>query len=378
MKAFYSIGTKFGGTGIGRAGAKSLTRIAVEHELTIAASDFEGAPPRGVRAVKIRPPLRLPFVQKKKYRCRKARAFDRAVSNLLQEGTAVFQSWNGDCLDSLKKARNLGIATIVTRASSHMLTQMEILTEEFERFGIHREVQLPEMIDRCVEEYAIADLILVPSEFVKQSFLDRGFAEEKLLMAPFGVDSLAYRPAEHCGDVFRVLFVGRIGLRKGVHYLLEAWKRLALSDAELVLVGNIEPGFERIMQEYRGLKGLVVPGFARNPADLFASSSVFAFPSLEEGSALVTYEAMASGLPLVTTFNSGSIVRDGMDGFLVPIRDVDAVCDRISQIYQDRELGREMGASARTRVADYTWERHGETLAGYYGKIEETRSGARA
>jgi glycosyltransferase involved in cell wall biosynthesis len=416
LKVLYSIGTKFGGTGIGRIAAKSLAQIAGadsvrrqdkdstrtsktmqggkekahiaspgsgEHSLRIAAPSFEGPAPGRAAIERVKRPLRWPLTGKKQHRLKRAIAFDAAVCKMIGSDLDLFNSWNGHCLQGLKQARSLGVTTIVVRASSHMLTQMEILAWEFDRYGTNGEVELPEMIDRCVQEYDLADYVQVPSEFVRKSFLDRGFAGEKLILIPFGVDSAMFRPAG--GDTirnrvprtFRLLFVGRIGLRKGIHYLLEAWKKLSLPNAELLLIGNVEPGFEKILRQYRNLPGLTIPGFVKDPVKLFASSSVFVFPSLEEGSAMVTYEAMASGLPLVTTFNSGSLARDGVDGYIIPIRDVDAICEKVEKLYRDRDLARQMGHSGRELISEYTWERHSRELAEHYGKIEEIRRRSR-
>ena len=378
MKVLYSLGAKFGGTGIGRTAARSVTAIARGHELHVAATGFSSDLPDTFTKSRIKPPIRWPFSNKKRYRLKRATAFDSAVSVLIDSSLGLFHSWNGFCLNSLEEARKLGVKTIVVRASSHMLTQMEILKEEFGKYGIEDEVEIREMIDRCVAEYDAADYVQVPSEFVRKSFLDKGFPEEKLICLPFGVDFDRYTQARHEDPVFRLLFIGRIGLRKGVHYLLEAWKKLRLPKSELVLAGNIEPQFGRILEEYESLEGLILPGFVKNPVTLYANSSAFIFPSLEEGSALVTYEAMASALPVVATFNSGSIVRDGVDGFIVPIRDVDSICASIEKLYSNRELAGEMGASARNYVSQYTWENYSRELARHYKTIEESRSGSQA
>jgi glycosyltransferase involved in cell wall biosynthesis len=378
LKVLYSLGAKFGGTGIGRTAARSVIAITREHELRVAAAGFDDDLTGSFDRIRIKPPWRWPFTDKKRYRLRRAVAFDDAVSELIHPDLGIFHSWNGFCLEGLHKARKLGITSVVVRASSHMLTQMEILRGEFEKYGIRDEVEIQEMIDRCVAEYDAADYVQVPSEFVKKSFLDKGFPEEKLICLPFGVDLDRYVQAPHEDPVFRLLFIGRIGLRKGVHYLLDAWRKLRLPKSELVLAGNIEPRFGRVLEEYESLEGLVLPGFVKNPAKLYASSSAFIFPSLEEGSALVTYEAMASGLPVITTFNSGSIVRDGKDGFIVPIRDVDAICASIEKLHRNRELAGKMGAGAREYVTQYTWEHYSSELARYYKTIEEKRSDGQA
>ncbi|MDQ7028789.1 MAG: glycosyltransferase family 4 protein, partial [Ardenticatenia bacterium] len=92
-------------------------------------------------------------------------------------------------------------------------------------------------------------------------------------------------------------------------------------------------------------------------------ADVFVFPSLQEGSALVTYEALACGLPVVTTPNAGSVVRDGIEGFLVPIRDVEALAARLEHLRADEGLHLEMGQAARRRAKAFTWEHYGDRLA---------------
>ncbi len=378
MRVLYSLGAKFGGTGIGRTAARSVTAIAREHELHVVAAGFGTDLKDTFHRSRVKLPWRWPFSSKKRYRLKRAIAFDDAVSEIINRDLDVFHSWNGFCLEGLKKARKLGVTSIVVRASSHMLTQIEILREEFDKYSVGGEVEIQEMIDRCVAEYDTADYVQVPSEFVRKSFLDRGFPEEKLIYLPFGVDLDRYSQTSHEDPVFRLLFIGRIGLRKGVHYLLEAWKKLQLPKSELVLAGNIEPRFGEILEKYESVEGIILPGFVKNPAKLYASSSAFIFPSLEEGSALVTYEAMASGLPVITTFNSGSIVRDGEDGFIVPIRNVDAICAGIEKLHNDRGLARKMGASAWEYILRYTWENYSSGLARHYRDIEEKRRGGKA
>jgi glycosyltransferase involved in cell wall biosynthesis len=95
----------------------------------------------------------------------------------------------------------------------------------------------------------------------------------------------------------------------------------------------------------------------------FQQADVFVFPSLYEGSALVIYEALASGLPVITTPNSGSVVRDGLEGYVVPIRDARALAEKIAQLYSDRALRKDMGARARRRAEEYPWSAYRRRLA---------------
>jgi glycosyltransferase involved in cell wall biosynthesis len=139
--------------------------------------------------------------------------------------------------------------------------------------------------------------------------------------------------------------------------LLEAVRRLALPKSELVLAGRVI-GSGRALAPYRDLFRHVPHVPYGEVHRLYQEADIFAFPSLHEGSAFANLEAMASGLPVVTTPNAGSLVRDGEDGYVVPIRDVDALMARIEVLHRDRALRARMGASARARAIAHGWNRH--------------------
>ncbi len=290
----------------------------------------------------------------------------------------IFHGWNGYCLGALRRARALGAVTVVERASSHFLTQKRLLEEEHAAFGVGRGLTGARgALERSLREYEEADYVLVPSEFAYQSFVEQGFPEEKLRCLPFGVDVERFRPAAEEPETFRVLYVGQLSLRKGIPYLLRAWRELALPNAELVLVGVPGPGDRRWLSS---LLAPSVPVFGYTP-DLpshYRRSSVFVFPTLEEGSALVTYEALAMGLPVITTFNAGSLVRHGQEGFIVPIRDPEALAESLLTLYRRPGLRREMAQAARRRAEEYPWRRRQEgLLALYEGFLAQDRSPGR-
>jgi glycosyltransferase involved in cell wall biosynthesis len=110
---------------------------------------------------------------------------------------------------------------------------------------------------------------------------------------------------------------------------------------------------------------------------LFAEADIFVYPSLHEGSAFATYEAMASGLPVVATPNTGSVVRDGVDGFIVKPRDVESLMERIEWLYRQPDLRRTMGASARRRAESFTWGAYRERIAGFFAGLAAERSSTR-
>ncbi len=137
--------------------------------------------------------------------------------------------------------------------------------------------------------------------------------------------------------MFRALFVGFVGELKGVRELLTAWSELALPRAELVLVGGADAEGRALLREFAGVHRWVGQVPRSDVERFYAESDVFVFPSRVEGSALVTYEAMASGLPVITTRTSGSVVRDGLDGHIVPVRDSAALASSIAHLHAHPE-----------------------------------------
>jgi glycosyltransferase involved in cell wall biosynthesis len=161
-----------------------------------------------------------------------------------------------------------------------------------------------------------------------------------------------------------VLFVGRVEPRKGVHYLLQAWQELKLLQAELLLVGinDFPEGWlERYTEQIRYISS--VPHASLN--QYYSSANVLVLPSLVEGLALVQLEALACGIPLITTPNTGGsdIITDGIEGFIVPIRDTEMLKEKLEWCYQHPLELAEMGRAARRQAEQLTWERYRQKLA---------------
>jgi len=370
MRIIYSIGAKFAGGGIGTTAyhaVRGLHRHGMLYRLLCSSYRPTEIPAtlirrmgiisRGLRRIAIYDAShRLTYLHDLLYDAWAARHL---------EPVELFHVWGNYGLRCLQRIKAYGAITVVERASSHPLTQRALLREEFARWGLPFR-QLEASIQRSLEEIALADYVLIPSDFVRRSFLKHGVAEEKLIQIPFGVDVRRFRPAERRrGRPFRVLFVGQIGLQKGVVYLLEAWKALHWQDAELWMVGRISAEMRSLLQRYR-LDTIRLFGYVADPASIYQQADVFAFPSLQEGSALVTFEALACGLPVVTTPNAGSVVRHGMEGFLIPIRDADALASALERLRRDERLRARMGRAARSRAETFTWERYGDALAEAY------------
>jgi glycosyltransferase involved in cell wall biosynthesis len=223
----------------------------------------------------------------------------------------------------------------------------------------------PDYSKRLDIECEIADCILVGSSFARSSFIELGYDPGKLVVAPYGVDTERFAPLAQprCDGVFRVLFVGQIGQRKGVGYLLEAYRLFRKHDSELHLVGSYVSGGE-VYAPYRDMFRHTAHIPQQELPTLLRQADVLVLPTLIEGMPLVVLEAMACGVPVITTTHGpGDIVRDGIDGFFVPIRDSLAIAERLEQLYRDPERRLQMGRCAREQALRHTWREYSQRAA---------------
>jgi glycosyltransferase involved in cell wall biosynthesis len=300
--------------------------------------------------------------------------FDRQAARRLST-TDIFTGWSSFSLHSMRRAKELGAVTVIERGSSHILYQNEVLTEEYARWGhIPKafEVAHKKIIEKELQEYAEADAIAIPSSYVRRTFLDQGIPEAKLIQVPYGVDLSVFHQVPKEDDVFRVIFGGGLSLRKGTHYLLQAFSELNLPNSELLLIGavneEIKPFLEKYEGKYKHMTYRPMPQLHK----YFSQGSAFVMPSIEEGLAMVQPMAMACGLPVVCTTNTGGedIVRDGVDGFVIPIRSVEKIKEKILFLYEHPDICKAMGQSAKQRVASgFTWDDYGDKMIAMYQKI---------
>jgi len=309
--------------------------------------------------------------------------YARRAARRLRPGADLLVAWSGSALPALRRARELGMATVVERGSTHISWQTDLLHAEYARFGLRPRSAPPGLVARELAEYAEADAVAVPSAFARRTFVERGVPEERVLCLPYGVSLESFAPPERAEDgVFRVVHCGRVDLRKGCHYLIEAFHGLRLPRAELWLVGPVAPELEAFRRRYAS-PSIVFHG-PRPQAELasyYGRCAVFCLASLEEGMAMVIPQAMACGLPVIATPNSGAeeIVREGVEGYLVPVRDVEALRRRIVELYEDAERRRAMGRAALARVrAGFTWDDYGGRVVAGYRALLARRGGESA
>ncbi len=369
----YSIATKIGGPGLGLTSYNTVRALfdAGFLKKVVCYGNKSDIEKRKLLVLRGNPAKILFFLPEHYYRPFRKGFLDYITSRvILKTGCDVFHGWNHQALRSIKAAKKIKASVIIESGSIHRFFKDNILNEEHKKFGLEIKKCPAYTIKASLEELSLADYIFLISEFAKATYIKAGFDEKKLFVMGRGVDLNRFSPnKEFKKDKFRVLFVGRIGIRKGVQYLLEAWKGLNLKDAELLLVGNIDDNFRPILAKYRDIKNIKLTGFLKNPEIVYKRATIFVFPSLEEGGAKVTYEAMAAGLPQITTENSASVVRDTVDGFIVPIRDSNAIKEKIIYFYENPESVVRMSANALENIKDYSWENYRSRLINTYKKL---------
>jgi starch synthase len=296
-----------------------------------------------------------------------ALAFDEYTLSRVPECDALI-GISGSSLKTGALVQRRGGRFICDRGSSHQRYQEQIVTEELRRWGVQSPVS--DVRDTIREEaiYAMADAITVPSTFALRSFIEMGVPATKLHLNPYGVRLERFLPAVQPqpspAERFEGLFVGSVGLRKGIPYLLEAFARLKHPHKRLRVVGSLsgEMGavLERLPQDHVDFLGALPQG---RVAELMAESHLLVLPSIEEGLALVQGQAMACGCPVLASTNTGAedLYTDEVEGFIVPVRDSEALLERMQRVVDEPELWVRIRAAALLRVQSIGgWSDYGD------------------
>jgi glycosyltransferase involved in cell wall biosynthesis len=303
------------------------------------------------------------------------RLFGTWVARQLYDEDIVI-SWGLSALPIIKRAHKLGICPVVERGSSHAAYQRDILFEEYQIWGkpmnyLSRSFST-ERMEQELLEYELADYITIPSSFAERTFVEKGIPSSKLIKVPYGVDITEFQSLPKQDKIFRVVYAGGMTLRKGVHYLLQAFHELNLPHAELWLLGGELEEITSFFKQYEGsfrhfgqLPQAELPKF-------YSQCSVFVLNSIEDGFGLVIPQAMSCGLPVICSANAGAsdLIEDGRNGFTVPIRDVEALKEKILYLYENRDICFEMGQSAKCIIQEgHTWDDYGENILREYERV---------
>jgi glycosyltransferase involved in cell wall biosynthesis len=300
--------------------------------------------------------------------------FDRFASSVVSK-TDIFIGYASYSLKTLQKAKQLGAITVLERGNIHVLDQNELMREEYEKLGVKFIVNKA-LTNKQLEEYDRSDYISVPCEYIRKSFIDRGYPDNKVFVLSLGVDLEKFNKLPREDDKFRVIYVGGIQARKGILYLLEAFTKLKGLDAELILVGTVYPEMRKTMKKYEGTYKYFPPVEQPKLKKFYSNSSVFVIPSIDDGFAMVTAEAMACGLPIIVTTNTGisDVIEEERHGFVVPIRDSEAIADKIEILYREKSLLEYMSTEAQLKSKGLTWNTYGEKMMEIYkGLLKENK-----
>lgn len=293
-------------------------------------------------------------------------AIDHYASRKLKEADALI-ALSGSGLNSGRKMKSLGRLYLCDRGSSHIRYQDRLLRDEYSLWGLTFRGIDPRGIAKEEAEYALADRILVPSDFAFDSFIQEGVPAHKLAKIPYGADLKRFsKIADPRSDRFQILYVGAISIRKGFLYLLQAFHRFRVPNKRLVVVGHMTSEVKGLLRQF-SVENIHFLGVMNNSelSKLYSESHVFVLPTLEEGLSMVQGEALACGCPVISTQNSGgsNLFSSGEEGFIVPIQSPTAILECLNRLVEDNSLRERMSEKALKRVHSIGgWDNYGKQL----------------
>jgi glycosyltransferase involved in cell wall biosynthesis len=283
---------------------------------------------------------------------------ERQYVRQLRAGDVAY-IWPGASTWVYEQVKARGHTLVMERINCHRATARRILDDAYDRLGWAAMHGISDE-HTAEEQYKLelADYVLCPSPLVLQSMADAGISRRKLLSASYGWDPRRFR-GEHRlvdrSDGLTVIFVGLACVRKGIHLLLKAWDRARIK-GRLLIVGDLASDIASGCADQLNRPDVNVVPYVDDVAAAYRSAHLFAFPTLEEGSPLVSYEAMAGGLAIVTSpMGAGEVIRDGQEGIVLDPYAEDAWVNALKKLAANQELRESLGRNARSRVEAYTW-----------------------
>jgi glycosyltransferase involved in cell wall biosynthesis len=303
----------------------------------------------------------------------------RVATALRRTGHAVdvVHCWPRATLRTARAARARGIPCLREVPNTHTAHAVVVVAHETQQLGLtpvrgHSHAIDADAIAREEREYVEASGLLVPSDYSLRTFLERGTAQDKLLLHRYGYAQDRFFPSDtpRTGGPLTAIFVGRCEPRKGLHLALRAWLASGAPEdgGRFVVCGSFEPDYRRLLDPLLAHPSVEVTGFSDDPASLMRRSDVLILPSLEEGSALVTYEAQACGCVLVVSEAAGARCRNELEGLVHRPGDVTELTDHLRRLQSDRALLLRLRTSSLARVAELSWQGAGEELAAIYAE----------
>lgn len=290
----------------------------------------------------------------------------------------IIHAWPLGALRTIRAAKKLGIPVALERCNAHTRFAYEVVQKECQRIGVsmppgHEHAYNKARLEHEESEYAQADALLCPSDFVVKTFVDQGFPPAKLFRHQYGFDDSLFLPGKQnaeSGSGITMLFVGGCAPRKGLHIALEAWlKSEASRDGRFLIAGEFIPAYREKLASMLSHPSVNVLGHRSDVPELMRQSDILVLPSIEEGSALVTSEARGSGCVLVVSEAAGAICQNMQNAFVHPVGDVAALAGHIARLHNDRALLKKLRAASLATVNEITWTAAGTKLLQAYRNV---------
>ena len=302
--------------------------------------------------------------------------FGKELAKFIPKDFSVFIGLSSFSIEAIDKCNAMGILTVVDHGSLHPEYERDLIADEEKILGLQpgRFIASEILITRQKNEFINADYIFVLSEAAKKSLIRKGVPREKVFVNSCGVDLSSFYKKEGSDSPFRIIFCGSITPRKGLHYLLQAFQELKLPAAEVWIVGasNDFEYIRYLKKNYTSVSIKYKGSFSQSQlVHVYNECTVFVLPSIADGFGMVVSQAQACGLPVITTENVGAadIIKEGVNGFVIPIRDVEALKNRIKLLYDDRKFLIKMSDAALTYSKnDFAWDKYGKRLARFLDK----------
>jgi len=302
--------------------------------------------------------------------------FDRWVAARLRKNKnySIFIGWAGISIHSILQAKADGKVTILERGSSHIQYQDRVLKEEFRKFNLPFNID-PRVIEKELKEYEAVDYISIPSLFVKRSFIEMGVPERKLFITNYGSPA-TFRPSDtpKSKRPFRILYFGSMSVRKGIGYLFQALQALSI-EYEAWFLGSADAVIQNLLKQYNNPKWKVMGHIEQSQLPSYISQcDIFVLPSIEDGFGMVVPQAIACGVPVITTVNTGAadIIEEGKTGFVVPIRNAEAIKEKIELLAKNDSILNLLKVNCRNKASYVSWDDYGDRYANFIKSITKT------
>lgn len=290
----------------------------------------------------------------------------------------IIHAWPLGALRTIRAAKKLGIPVALERCNAHTRFAYEVVRQECERIGVplppgHEHAYNEANLRKEELEYAAADALLCPSDFVATTFIERGFSPKKLLRHSYGFDEKRFFPGvakRNSGSTLNMLFVGVCAVRKGLHFALDAWlKSPASCDGTFSIAGEFIPAYEEKLRPMLSHPSVKVLGHRTDIPELMRESDILVLPSIEEGSALVTSEARGCGCVLLVSDASGAICQHEVNALVHPAGDVGMLTEHINRLHRNRPLLDRLRNASVATLDELTWGAAGRRLVQAYRQI---------